>query len=95
MMDGDRQFSKSEYRLNEDNELRLEVGNEDVIVELVDGVAEVFGTPLALHKRYTFPPGFRCSIFTYQGALVEIIGRTESAYIATQTPMVCFIFFLK
>uniref|UniRef100_A0AC35FIH2 Protein CLP1 homolog n=1 Tax=Panagrolaimus sp. PS1159 TaxID=55785 RepID=A0AC35FIH2_9BILA len=78
---------RSEYRLNEDNELRLDVGNEDVIVELVEGVAEVFGTPLSLHKRYTFPPGFRCSIFTYQGALVEIIGRTEAAYIATQTPM--------
>jgi polyribonucleotide 5'-hydroxyl-kinase len=82
---------RSEYRLNEDNELRLDVGNEDVIVELVEGVAEVFGTPLSLHKRYTFPPGFRCSIFTYQGALVEIIGRTEAAYIATQTPMVIYL----
>uniref|UniRef100_A0A914Z814 Protein CLP1 homolog n=1 Tax=Panagrolaimus superbus TaxID=310955 RepID=A0A914Z814_9BILA len=90
-MELDRQPVRSEYRLNEDNELRLEIGNEDVIVELVEGVAEVFGTPLAVHKRYTFPPGFRCSIFTYQGALVEIIGKTESAYIATQTPMAIYL----
>uniref|UniRef100_A0AC34F8L1 Protein CLP1 homolog n=1 Tax=Panagrolaimus sp. ES5 TaxID=591445 RepID=A0AC34F8L1_9BILA len=90
-MELDLQPVRSEYRLNEDNELRLEVGNEDVIVELVEGVAEVFGTPLAVHKRYTFPPGFRCSIFTYQGALVEIIGKTESAYIATQTPMAIYL----
>lgn len=49
--------SRSEYRLNEDNELRLEVGSDEVIVELVEGVAEIFGTPLAVHKRYMLPPG--------------------------------------
>lgn len=27
------------------------------MLELVDGSAEVFGTELSLHKRYTFPPG--------------------------------------
>ena len=48
----------NEYRLNEDNELRLEVGTEEVIVELLEGTAEIFGSPLTMHKRYTLPPGF-------------------------------------
>uniref|UniRef100_A0A7E4W136 Protein CLP1 homolog n=1 Tax=Panagrellus redivivus TaxID=6233 RepID=A0A7E4W136_PANRE len=87
----DQASDRSEYKLNEDNELRLEVGSEELIVELVEGLAEIFGTPLVVHKRYTLPPAFRCAIFTYKGALVEIVGRPESAYIATQTPMVIYL----
>jgi hypothetical protein len=45
------------FSLNEDSELRLEIGAEECIVELLKGVAEVFGTPLAKNKRYTLPPG--------------------------------------
>ena len=78
----------NEYRLTEDSELRLEVGNKEVVVELLEGMAEVFGTALTLHKRYTLPPAYRAAIFTYKGALVEVVGKTESAYIALQTPMV-------
>jgi hypothetical protein len=53
----------SEYRLNEDNELRLEVGQAEVVVELLEGTAEIFGSPLTMHKRYTLPPGsFKCCI---------------------------------
>ncbi|KAF7638856.1 hypothetical protein Mgra_00001665 [Meloidogyne graminicola] len=81
----------NEYRLNEDNELRLEVGNEEVIVELLEGKAEVFGSPLSMHKRYTLPPGFRAAIFTYKGALIEVVGKTESIYIAQQTPMIIYL----
>jgi len=78
----------NEYRLTEDSELRLEVWNKEVVIELLEGTAEMFGTALTLHKRYTLPPGFRTAIFTYKGALVEVVGKTESAYIAQQTPMV-------
>lgn len=46
-----------EYRLFDDNELRIEVADENVIIELLEGAAEIFGTSLSLHKRYTFPPG--------------------------------------
>ena len=49
--------SVSEYRLNEDNELRLEIDSEEVIVELLEGTAEIFGSQLSMHKRYTLPPG--------------------------------------
>ena len=80
-----------EYRLNEDNELRIEVANEEIRIELLEGVAEIFGTALSLHKRYTLPPGVRIGIFTYKGALIEVVGKTESAYIAQQTPMVMYL----
>ncbi|KAL7070019.1 hypothetical protein ACQ4LE_011159 [Meloidogyne hapla] len=83
--------SVSEYRLNEDNELRLEIGNEEVIVELLEGTAEIFGSQLSMHKRYTLPPGFRAAIFTYKGALLEVVGKTESIYIAQQTPMIIYL----
>jgi hypothetical protein len=45
-----------------------------------------------IKKKYeqSYFLGFRCAIFTYKGAQVEVVGRTESAYIAQQTPMVGF-----
>uniref|UniRef100_A0A914GTW9 Protein CLP1 homolog n=1 Tax=Globodera rostochiensis TaxID=31243 RepID=A0A914GTW9_GLORO len=84
---GGQQRVVNEYRLNEDNELRLEVGKDEVILELLEGTAEIFGSQISMHKRYTLPPGFRAAVFTYKGALVEVVGRTDSAYIAQQTPM--------
>uniref|UniRef100_A0AC34QUC1 Protein CLP1 homolog n=1 Tax=Panagrolaimus sp. JU765 TaxID=591449 RepID=A0AC34QUC1_9BILA len=90
-MESDQPSVRSEFQLAEDNELRFEVGEEEVIVELVEGSAEVFGTPLSLHKRYNIPPGMKLSIFTYKTALIEIVGKTESAYIAAQTPMVMYL----
>jgi hypothetical protein len=78
-----------EYRLTEDNELRFEVATSgDVVLELVDGMAEVFGTELVQHKRYSFPAGARVAVFTWHGCVVELIGKTDSAYIAKHTPMV-------
>jgi len=88
--DGERPVV-NEYKLSEDCELRLEVGNKEIVVELLEGMAEVFGTALTLHKRYTLPPSFRAAIFTYKGAIVEVVGKTESAYIAQQTPMVFYL----
>lgn len=88
---GNKEKCLNEYRLNEGNELRLEIGNEEVIVELLEGSAEIFGTPLSMHKRYTLSPGFRAAIFTYRGALIELVGKTESVYIAQQTPMIIYL----
>uniref|UniRef100_A0A1I7WUT2 N-terminal methionine N(alpha)-acetyltransferase NatE n=1 Tax=Heterorhabditis bacteriophora TaxID=37862 RepID=A0A1I7WUT2_HETBA len=48
-----------EFTLKEDNELRFEVGpSEDVVLELLQGRAEIFGTELEIHKKYAFPPSF-------------------------------------
>lgn len=57
-MTANSQPAVNEYRLNEDNELRLELSNDDVVIELLDGTAELFGTSLTRHKRYTLPGGF-------------------------------------
>ncbi|EJW79287.1 hypothetical protein WUBG_09805, partial [Wuchereria bancrofti] len=76
-----------EFTLKEDSELRFEVANGDVMLELVDGRAEVFGTELIQHKKYVFPAGSRVAVFTWKKAVVELVGKTESAYVAEQTPM--------
>ncbi|VDO15254.1 unnamed protein product [Haemonchus placei] len=45
-----------EFTLKEDHELRFEVGSTEVVLELLQGRAEVFGTELEMHKKYAFPP---------------------------------------
>ncbi|VBB28961.1 unnamed protein product [Acanthocheilonema viteae] len=80
-----------EFTLKEDNELRFEVANGDVMLELVDGRAEVFGTELIQHKKYVFPAGSRVAVFTWKKAVVELVGKTESAYVAEQTPMIIYL----
>ncbi|MCP9258141.1 Protein CLP1 [Dirofilaria immitis] len=84
-----------EFTLKEDNELRFEVANGDVMLELIDGRAEVFGTELIQHKKYVFPPGSRVAVFTWKKAVVELVGKTESAYVAEQTPMARIIIYLN
>ncbi len=60
-----------EFRIEEDQELRFEVAStSEVIVELLDGTAEIFGTELVRHKRYTFAPGARVAVYTWHGAKV-------------------------
>lgn len=81
-----------EFYLREDNELRFVAGEEaDVCLELVSGYAEIFGTELLLNKKYIFPAKTRVAVFTWKTAKVEIIGVTESAYIAESTPMVIYL----
>ena len=65
-MEVDQQVISERYQLAEDNELRIEVGQEEIIVELIEGTAEVFGTSLGLHKRYNIPPGWFLFYFIYK-----------------------------
>ncbi|WKX98749.1 hypothetical protein Q1695_013993 [Nippostrongylus brasiliensis] len=80
-----------EFSLKEDHELRFEVGATEVVLELLQGRAEVFGTELEMHKKYAFPPNTRVAVFSWKGATVELIGPTTSAYVAEQTPMVIYL----
>ncbi|KHJ84046.1 hypothetical protein OESDEN_16243 [Oesophagostomum dentatum] len=80
-----------EFTLKEDHELRFEVGSTEVVLELVQGRAEVFGTELEMHKKYAFPPNTRVAVFSWKGASVELIGPTNSAYVAEHTPMVIYL----
>ncbi|CAI2347580.1 unnamed protein product [Caenorhabditis sp. 36 PRJEB53466] len=81
-----------EFKLKEDCELRFAAGDDaDVCLELVHGYAEVFGTELILNKKYIFPAKSRVAVFTWKSAVIELVGPTESAYVAEQTPMVVYL----
>ena len=55
------------------------------------GQAEIFGTELVKGKTYTFNGGSKIAVFTWQGCLVEIKGKTEVAYPSRETPMVIYL----
>ncbi|KAJ8313485.1 hypothetical protein KUTeg_008046, partial [Tegillarca granosa] len=77
----EKQQESQEYKLEVDHELRFEVeSGATVQLELLDGMAEYFGTELTKGKKYSFETGSK-----------NLIGRTEVAYIAKETPMVVYV----
>ncbi len=70
---------------------RFEVAAGEVVLELCEGKAEIFGTELVQHRRYTFSTGTRVAVFSWHGAVVELVGTTEGAYVASQTPMAIYV----
>ncbi|GMT19095.1 hypothetical protein PFISCL1PPCAC_10392 [Pristionchus fissidentatus] len=81
----------NEMKLKEDTELRIGVEEGEAIVELIEGRAEIFGSELEKHKRYTFQKGSRVAIFTYEGATIEVVGSGANSYTSDQTPMVIYL----
>ncbi|KAI6176244.1 hypothetical protein M3Y97_00777500 [Aphelenchoides bicaudatus] len=81
-----------EHRLEQDQELRFEVGKKEVVLEIVDGEGEIFGLPLKRYKKYTLQPGFRGAIFTYSTATIEIVGGLEIEYIASKADQPMLIY---
>jgi len=73
------------FDLEKETELRFEVeaGGERVLLELLGGLGEVFGSELNRNKKYTFGPGSKIAVFTWQGCSVCLYGKTEvhTAYI--------------
>lgn len=69
------------FDLEKETELRFEVeagdGSEQVELELVTGLAEVFGSELNRNKKYTFGPGSKIAVFTWQGCTVNLYGKPE------------------
>ncbi|PNF25313.1 CLP1-like protein [Cryptotermes secundus] len=82
-----------EFKLEPDCELRFEVEskNEKVILELKSGMAEVFGTELVKGKTYVFTTGAKIAVFTWQGCVIELRGKTDVSYVAKETPMVMYL----
>ncbi|EFX89485.1 protein CLP1 homolog [Daphnia pulex] len=81
-----------EFKLEQDNELRFEVeSKEKVTLELKSGLAEVFGTEIVKGKVYSFGGGSKIAVFTWQGCLLELRGKTEAAYVARETPMIIYL----
>lgn len=69
------------YDLEKETELRFEVESgvsaEQVQLEVLTGMAEIFGSELNRNKKYTFGPGSKIAVFTWQGCSVNLFGKPE------------------
>ncbi|XP_057707139.1 polyribonucleotide 5'-hydroxyl-kinase Clp1 [Corythoichthys intestinalis] len=83
------------YDLEKETELRFEVEAgetaEQVELELLTGMAEVFGSELNRNKKYTFGPGAKIAVFTWHGCSVNLYGKPEVAYVSKDTPMLLYL----
>nr|CAG4640225.1 EOG090X0A5X [Daphnia pulex]SVE85019.1 EOG090X0A5X [Daphnia pulex] len=61
------------------------------VSSLKSGLAEVFGTEIVKGKVYSFGGGSKIAVFTWQGCLLELRGKTEAAYVARETPMIIYL----
>eukprot|EP00461_Guttulinopsis_vulgaris_P008509 UN08561 len=74
------------YDLAAQEELRIELAPEQrVVVKLIEGKCESFGTNLALQTDYTLkvPGGF--SFFTWSGCKLEVNGMAQVQYVTKDT----------
>lgn len=69
------------HDLEKETELRFEVESgvsaEQVQLEVLTGMAEIFGSELNRNKKYTFGPGSKIAVFTWQGCSVNLYGKPE------------------
>ncbi|KAI2559995.1 CLP1 isoform 1, partial [Pan troglodytes] len=78
----------TKFELERETELRFEVeASQSVQLELLTGMAEIFGTELTRNKKFTFDAGAKVAVFTWHGCSVQLSGRTEVAYVSKDTPM--------
>ncbi|XP_063220966.1 protein CLP1 homolog isoform X2 [Bacillus rossius redtenbacheri] len=91
--DHEKDANTQEFKLDPDCELRFEVEskNEKITLELKSGMAEIFGTELVKGKNYVFTTGAKIAVFTWQGCVVELRGKTDVSYVAKETPMVMYL----
>eukprot|EP00795_Rhopilema_esculentum_P014045 gene14045-5024_t len=83
---------KKEWVLEQDNELRFEVElQHQAELVLTHGQAEIFGTELVKNKVYSFRSGDKVAVFTWHGCTIELQGKLEAAYVASETPMVIYL----
>ncbi|KAJ6225492.1 hypothetical protein RDWZM_004037 [Blomia tropicalis] len=79
------------YDLEKGTELRFEVDADPVVVRMVSGKGELFGTELRIEQKYTFKKGDKVAIFTFHGCKLKLFGKPEVQYVAMETPMTFYI----
>ena len=80
-----QQQTSRQEQLGAQTEWRFEVRfQQQYIIRLVSGSAEIFGVELAPNQLYHFS-GFKGAIFTWQGCELEISGQAESEYLGQET----------
>lgn len=72
-----------------------------VVIELSDGFAEMFGTEIIRGIPYTFLPGAKNAIFTYHGCTISVSNyfipsaslthSQSSCYVSKETPMMFYL----
>ncbi|XP_074601825.1 protein CLP1 homolog [Brevipalpus obovatus] len=79
------------YTLKEKEELRFQVlGKEKIDVELVTGLAELFGTELIIGKKYGFFGGTKAAIYTWHGCTIKVTGVCSTTYVHGDTEMIFY-----
>ncbi|XP_053923312.1 polyribonucleotide 5'-hydroxyl-kinase Clp1 isoform X2 [Cuculus canorus] len=89
---GEEKKQVVKFELERETELRFEVeASQTAQLELLTGMAEVFGTELTRNKKFTFDAGAKVAVFTWHGCAVQLSGRTEVAYVSRDTPMLLYL----
>jgi len=79
---------KETHILKPGNELRFEVAERShVLLEVVEGHCELFGSELVENYTYSFHPGTQAAVYSFQGAKIKLTGNTEFAFVSNDTPM--------
>lgn len=81
------------YTLSNETELRCEVpAEENLIVTVISGNAEIFGVELVCNKAYTFTDD-SIAIFSWYGCEIETVSESSRMhiYISDSTPMVSYV----
>uniref|UniRef100_A0A5F8H9W0 Uncharacterized protein n=1 Tax=Monodelphis domestica TaxID=13616 RepID=A0A5F8H9W0_MONDO len=82
----------AKFELERETELRFEVeASQSAQLELLAGMAEIFGTELTRNKKFTFDAGAKVAVFTWHGCSLQLSGRTEVAYVSKDTPMLLYL----
>ena len=90
------------YLLEKDEELRIEVDfkeenkDEVIYIELLSGIAEIFGTEMVINPgksvRYKFHHGAKFSVYTYHGCSLTVYGQNKTApYKSKDHPMIQYL----
>lgn len=80
------------FELKPNQELRFQVGDEPIKLELRRGLAEVYGTEMLANKTYTFPRNSKAAVFTYHGATIEVTGSPLKCHVGQKCDyMTCYL----
>ncbi|KAG8186351.1 hypothetical protein JTE90_005879 [Oedothorax gibbosus] len=82
-------FQESQvFNLENENELRILVGEQPTTIQLTSGLAEIFGTQMIVNDEYRLPSHSSIAIFSWQGCSIKITGKPVSAHVVSDTLMI-------
>lgn len=84
------------YELEKDEELRIEVDlankEENIMIELLSGIGEIFGTEMVIGTKYKFHHGAKFSVYTYHGCALTVFGLNQTRpYKSKEHPMIQYL----